>query len=137
MKVFAIYGAEGHRQRMSFAKSTKYKTWGGKTQAMICSDITGTNDFVLMLCETEAEVDSQISDGFFEDARCGRVEEITKFGYINKNGTAFDSKHIFYEHVLMSALYEKEIHDVDVKVCAKIGDKFYVCDWREIPEVER
>lgn len=82
-KKWKIYGIEGHRQSASFGKSRKnVKTWGGVYFDLLNSDITGTNDYTILIvrAETEklcrAELYAQISDGIFENCRVGKIEEI-------------------------------------------------------------
>ena len=84
-----VYGAEGHRQRESFAPSTeirwreitKPEAWDGVIITRIKnSDQTGTNEYSIIeiIAETEQdaikEMHGQISDGAFENSRVGRIE---------------------------------------------------------------
>lgn len=85
-RTWKIYGAEGHRQRMSFGESVSYD-WSGRNKGirkleMDCADKTGTNDYVIVRItrntaeECLDELEGQISDGIFENARTGKVVEI-------------------------------------------------------------
>lgn len=92
-RAWKVYGNEGHRQRMSFDASkvydfsedeyTKAKGYGTRIIELECADKTGTNEYVIMriTCDTaeqcEAEMLGQISDGFFENSRVGKIEEVT------------------------------------------------------------
>ena len=84
-KTWNVYGAPGHRQRVSFFKSCidDFSTDGNiRILETICSDITGTNDFVTIRItrNTEKECDEefwgQLSDGIFENSRIGKIEEV-------------------------------------------------------------
>ena len=84
-RTWKVYGAEGHRQRESFSKSTKYDlSENGETRIVevINSDQTGTNEYSIIRItrdtaeECEEEFDGQLSDGVFENSRVGRFEEI-------------------------------------------------------------
>lgn len=90
-KIWKVYGAEGHRQRMSFGESvrddfTGSNEWikGIRIFEAINSDKTGTNEYSIIKItrETAQECDEelwgQISDGYFENARTGKVVEITE-----------------------------------------------------------
>ena len=80
-----VYGAPGHRQRVSFRPSFKYDFSKNGIIRIIevdnC-DITGTNDYsiVRITCDTaeecERELLGQISDGIFENSRVGGFEEV-------------------------------------------------------------
>lgn len=84
-RAWKVYGAEGHRQRESFSKSTKYDfSENGETRIVevINSDQTGTNEYSIIRItrdtaeECEEEFDGQLSDGVFENSRVGWFEEI-------------------------------------------------------------
>lgn len=84
-RTWKVYGAEGHRQRESFNKSTKYDfSENGETRIVevINSDQTGTNEYSIIRItrdtaeECEEEFDGQLSDGVFENSRTGWFEEI-------------------------------------------------------------
>lgn len=84
-RTWKVYGAEGHRQRESFSKSTKYDlSENGETRIVevINSDQTGTNEYSIIRItrdtaeECEEEFDGQLSDGVFENSRVGWFEEI-------------------------------------------------------------
>ncbi len=86
-KAWKVYGVEGHRQRMSFGNSVHWDWSKGENtrifEAINC-DITGTNDYSIVRItrnteeECETEFWAQISDGYFENARVGKVEEIAE-----------------------------------------------------------
>ena len=82
-KKWKIYGIEGSRQAASFGKSSlNAKTWSGYCLDVINSDITGTNDYTILIVRAETEkkcragLYAQISDGVFENCRVGKIEEI-------------------------------------------------------------
>ena len=84
-RAWKVYGAEGHRQRESFFPSYTYDFSKENDVRIIDvenSDKTGSNDFVIVRItrntaeECVRELWGQISDGIFENSRCGKVEEI-------------------------------------------------------------
>lgn len=84
-KSFKIYGADGHRQRESFCKSSTLDFSEGDKIRIIeikNSDITGTNDYTILtitrntLPEVYNELFGQISDGIFENSRVGEVAKL-------------------------------------------------------------
>lgn len=83
-KAWRIYGAKGHRQRASFGETivAKVSNPGHKstTVEVINSDITGTNEYSLLviigedeLC-CDKEMEAQIYDGAFENCTVGNIE---------------------------------------------------------------
>lgn len=79
-----VFGAEGHRQRVSFQPSVRYDFSRGEATRIIeleCSDKTGTNDYVIVRItrnsadECVDEFNGQLSDGIFENARVGNIVE--------------------------------------------------------------
>lgn len=84
-KTYKVYGLLGHRQKMSFNPSQKYD-WSKDGNARIIefenADKTGTNAYSIVKItrntaeECLAELNGQISDGFFENYRVGKIEEI-------------------------------------------------------------
>lgn len=85
-KSFKVYGAEGHRQKMSFDRSVRWD-WSNEQDGVrifeaINSDITGTNEYSIIRItrnteeECYDELEGQISDGYFENCNVGRDEEI-------------------------------------------------------------
>lgn len=85
-KSWKVYGTEGHRQKKSFYPSIRYDFSVDGVPRIIeilCSDRTGTNDYVIVTItratpeECDLELLGQISDGFFENCRCHKFEEIT------------------------------------------------------------
>ena len=84
-KAWKVYGMEGHRQRESFNPSYAYDWTEGENVRKIeveNSDKTGTNRYSIIRItrntaeECERELDGQISDGIFENARVGEIVEI-------------------------------------------------------------
>jgi len=80
-----VYGAEGHRQRMSFAPSF---TWNFSAAGnvriveVLNADRTGTHDYSIIritradAAQCEQELQAQLWDGAFENSRVGAWEEI-------------------------------------------------------------
>lgn len=81
-RIFRVYGAEGHRQRVSFGPSLEYTTYSGAHVTERNSDLTGTNDFTEMIITANTDHEcakalfGQISDGAFENAKTGKVVEV-------------------------------------------------------------
>jgi hypothetical protein len=84
-RTWKVYGAEGHRQRVSFFPSKRYdfsREDDIRIIELINADTTGTNDYTVVRItrntaqECADELEGQLSDGFFEDSRTGRVEEV-------------------------------------------------------------
>ena len=82
-----VYGAVGHRQKVSFEPSVKYDWSIGEDTRIVelqNSDITGTNDYsvIIITRNTEiscrAELAAQLSDGIFESSRYGKIEFVSK-----------------------------------------------------------
>lgn len=80
-----VWGVEGHRMQESFGESYKYDWTEGDNVRVIeveNSDKTGTNDYSIIRItrntaqECEDEFDGQLSDGVFENSKCGRIEEL-------------------------------------------------------------
>ena len=81
-----VYGAAVHRQRISFGKSIHWDFSNEENGIRIidvdCEDRTNTNEYVIVHIarnsseECESEFWAQVSDGLFENARIGKVEEI-------------------------------------------------------------
>lgn len=85
VRTWRVFGANGHRQRESFEPSYKYDWTDGENIREIevdNSDKTGTNEYSIIRItrntaeECEAELEGQLSDGIFESARYGKVEEL-------------------------------------------------------------
>lgn len=80
---FAVYGANGHRQKINFEKSFVWdfsnEYFGARILNVRCSDVTGTNAYVIVgvtrdTCEEcLEEMEGQLSDGLFENCRTGTV----------------------------------------------------------------
>ena len=81
-RTFRVYGAEGHRQRESFAPSMKFTDWYGVEFEVRNADITGANDYTELVVEAETNeaiingLGGQIDDGVFENSRTGKITEI-------------------------------------------------------------
>lgn len=85
-RAWRVYGSLGHRQRMSFMKSVVWNFTKGDDIRIIevdNADKTGTNDYSVIRItrntaeECEKELNGQITDGYFEDSRTGKIEEVT------------------------------------------------------------
>lgn len=84
-RTWKVYGADGHRQKASFAPSAAYD-WSseGDVRKVVLknADMTGTNEYVIIRItrntaeQCERELDGQISDGFFENCVVGKVIEV-------------------------------------------------------------
>lgn len=93
IRVFKIYGLDGHRQRESFCPSYAYD-WGKEnyTNIVAClnSDFSSTNDYSILVIErnTLQEVYetlvAQLYDGIFENSKKGKIEEITDVSELRK-----------------------------------------------------
>ena len=80
---FKVYGADGHRQAVSFQPSKEYD-WSidGKTRIVkiLNADKTGTNEYTIVEITRNTEdqcwdeIWGQVTDGIFEDHRVGKVE---------------------------------------------------------------
>ena len=86
-RAWKVYGRDGHRQRTSFFVSVLWEFSEGENVRIIeidNSDKTGTNEYSIIRItrntaeECEAELMGQISDGYFENSRCGEVVEINE-----------------------------------------------------------
>ena len=85
-RAWKVFGVEGHRQRMSFGESVKYdfsnEKEGHRIVGLINADITGTNDYSIIVIERDSaqecedEFFAQLDDGFFENCRTGGEKEI-------------------------------------------------------------
>ena len=83
---YKVYGEEGHRQRMSFSPSFRRdwsdKLFGTRVFEAFGSDLTETNEYSIIRItrdtkeECKRELNGQISDGFFENSRVGKVVAI-------------------------------------------------------------
>lgn len=85
-RAWKVYGNDGHRQAVSFQPSVfcDFSSDGHvRIVEVMNSDVTGTNEYSIIritrdtanLCELELH--GQLSDGFFENARTDRQDEIT------------------------------------------------------------
>lgn len=86
-KRWKVWGAEGHRQSLSFGDSIHWDFGkDGETRIIDvdAADKTGTNDYVIVTItrdsaeECERELAGQLDDGLFENAKYGKIEEITE-----------------------------------------------------------
>lgn len=100
-KTWKVYGATGHRQRVSFEKSSKYDFSVENNKRVIevaCEDVTGTNDYVIVKVTRNTDHDcvdefkGQVSDGIFENCRVGKIEEISNAEW-EKYKEKFDKMH--------------------------------------------
>lgn len=85
-KRWKVWGAEGHRQKLSFGESIHWDfSTDSKTRIIDvdAEDKTGTNDYVIVTItrdsaeECERELAGQLDDGLFENAKYGKIEKIT------------------------------------------------------------
>ena len=82
-KEWNVYGADGHRQRESFADSFSFNTINGACIMIRNYDMTGTHEYtkVIVLAKNEKscdeEFEAQLTDGVFENSRTGKIE-VTK-----------------------------------------------------------
>ena len=80
-----VYGADGHRQRLSFGDSFSF-AHDNISCAVFNSDITGTNEYTILnviassIEECRKELVAQLCDGVFEDSKYGKIEEIYNGG---------------------------------------------------------
>ena len=85
-KAYKVYGEDGHRQRMSFGPSVRWD-WsneydGTRIFEAVNSDITKTNEYSMIRItrdkesQCEDEMSGQVSDGYFENSRVGKIVEI-------------------------------------------------------------
>lgn len=95
IKIFRVYGAEGHRQRESFYRSYVSDISRPNSPHSIevwNSDKTRTNDFSILQIVGESDVDCytelqlQLSTGAFECSKVGDVYEILADGLAVKMG---------------------------------------------------
>lgn len=86
-KIYRIYGLEGHRFSGSFGESKAYdfsKKNDVRIISIFNSDVLGTNDYSEIVItrntakECEDELFGQVNDGFFENCRVGKIEEINE-----------------------------------------------------------
>lgn len=112
IKMYKVYGVEGHRQRESFSPSYKVTTFSNVTISVINSDVTGTNKYSLMKLEgdnetqLEDEFEGQLSDGVFENSAYGITEEIK-----DKEFDKYVNKYIPDIKLIYDAKYLKKWHD--------------------------
>ena len=85
-RTWMVYGVDGHRQRQSFGESVNWDWSNERDGVRIFEadnfDKTGTHDYSLIRItrntwdECGDEMEGQISDGYFENSRVGKVVEI-------------------------------------------------------------
>lgn len=84
-RTWRVYGAEGHRQRTSFFASVRWDFSKDDDIRIIeidNADKTGTNEYSVIRItrntaeECATELEGQLYDGYFENYRFGRVQEI-------------------------------------------------------------
>lgn len=95
-KAFKVYGIDGHRQKMSFSESMYFAIPRERKVYVFNSDLTGTNEYsiVFILRKTESEIYDelfgQISDGFFENCRVGKIAEMYNGKEVELNGNLIE-----------------------------------------------
>lgn len=87
-RAWRVYGAEGHRQRESFAASHEFvcsREAGEESLVTVLNaDVTGTNEYSLVIVTGESaeacerELLAQVDDGTFENCRVGKVKELRR-----------------------------------------------------------
>lgn len=83
-RIYRVYGAESHRQRVSFQPSCEFTTYKGGHIVERNADQTGTNDYteLVITAATEkhcfSELYGQLYDGIFENARRGDITEVVE-----------------------------------------------------------
>ena len=81
-KEWNVYGADGHRQRESFANSFSFNTMNDARIFIENYDMTGTHEYtkVIVLAKNEKlcneEFEAQLTDGIFENCRTGEIEVV-------------------------------------------------------------
>lgn len=84
-RAWKVYGWDGHRQIVSFSPSFSddfSEDGAARIIAVENSDLTGTNEYSIVRItrntaeECYDELLGQLSDGIFENARFGKVEEL-------------------------------------------------------------
>ena len=80
---FRVFGKDGHRHRASFGDSFEFGTLGGSAHSeCVCEDRTLTNHFVDVKVTADSfkrcacELNSQLSDGIFENCAVGKISII-------------------------------------------------------------
>lgn len=87
-RTWKVYGMGGHRQKESFGPSVRWD-WSDEIDGVRIFeaenfDKTGTHDYSIIHItrntweECDEEMEGQICDGYFENARVGDVVEIIK-----------------------------------------------------------
>lgn len=80
LRIFRVYGQEGHRQAKSFGRSRTWVLENGDWIHFACADETGTNAYTEVQTRISGHASDflkgQICDGFFEDSRVGKVMEV-------------------------------------------------------------
>lgn len=86
MRAWRVYGNPGHRQRQAFGESERFDFSEGGSPRIVeifREDVTGTTEYCVIRItretaeQCEEELWGQISDGFFENSRVGKVEEVS------------------------------------------------------------
>lgn len=78
-----VYGADGHRQRISFRESFTLFS-GDNIITVFNSDITGTNEYSIVTITAETindcqnELNAQLVDGIFENSKYGKIVELIR-----------------------------------------------------------
>lgn len=80
LRIFRVYGKDGHRQAKSFGRSRTWVFENGDWVHIACADETGFNDYTemqLRISENAVHyLRKQVCDGFFEDSAVGKVTEV-------------------------------------------------------------
>lgn len=85
-RTWKVYGMDGHRQKESFSPSVRWD-WSDEIDGVRIFEAenfnkTGTHDYSIIHItrntweECDEEMEGQICDGYFENARVGNVVEI-------------------------------------------------------------
>lgn len=112
IKMYKVYGVEGHRQRESFSPSYKFTTFDNITVSVINSDLTGTNNYSLVKLEGDNEIqledefEGQLSDGIFENSAYGITEEIK-----DEEFDRYVNEYVPTMKLIYDAKYLKKWHD--------------------------
>ena len=97
-KTYRVYGIDGHRQRYAFCESGKYDWSEGDDTRIIelkNADVTGTHEYTEISItrntakECNDELIGQISDGFFENCRVGKIVEVWKWTQWKSDGSIY------------------------------------------------
>lgn len=87
-RTWKVFGRYGHRQRGSFWDSRPMQMFPDGTGGFsaLCADKTGTNDYVVFTVQADTAeqcekiLEGQLSDGYFENCRVGKLVEVLPDG---------------------------------------------------------